>query len=203
LGRATFAMIFSQLCRRARQGQGIASAFGTPVDCGCNDSIVADYRRIPSGSRGGERAGARIGAPPRRGGRGRAPAPAPGGAGRVPSGCVLLGPKRPLEEEPSWPGPEGGGAAPPGERRGGPPYFWFTEIKAPAAGSWHATLTPQQAGAGCGPITREIKVRPDKPGGPGPAPGSTRPLRNTWNRPSENLFSAWVQKLFHPPPLTH
>ncbi len=53
---------FSQLCRRARQGQGIASAFGTPVHWGCNDSVVADYRRIPSGSRGGERAGARLGA---------------------------------------------------------------------------------------------------------------------------------------------
>jgi hypothetical protein len=61
-GRSTFAMIFSQLCRRARQGQGIASAFGTPVHRGCNDSVVADYRRIPSGSRGGARAGARLGA---------------------------------------------------------------------------------------------------------------------------------------------
>jgi len=53
---------FSQSCRRARQGQGIASAFGTPVHWGCNDSVVADYRRTPSGSRGGERAGARLGA---------------------------------------------------------------------------------------------------------------------------------------------
>src|SRR5215475_12335642 len=51
------------------RGQGIASAFGTPVDWGCNDSVVADYRRIPSGSRRGERAGARIGAHLRRGGR--------------------------------------------------------------------------------------------------------------------------------------
>jgi hypothetical protein len=85
------------------------------------------------------------------------------------------------------------------ERHGGPPYFWFTEIKAPAAGSWHATLTPQQAGAGCGPITREIKVRPDKPGGPGSAAGSTWPLRNTLNRASENLFSTWIEKLFDDP----
>src|SRR5262249_53006339 len=43
------------------QGQGIASAFGTPVHRGCSDSVVADYRRIPSGSRGGERAGAGLG----------------------------------------------------------------------------------------------------------------------------------------------
>ena len=55
-------MIFSQLCRRARLGQGIASAFGTPVHRGWNDSVVADCRRIPSGPRGGERAGARLGA---------------------------------------------------------------------------------------------------------------------------------------------
>src|SRR6516165_716411 len=61
-GRSTFAMIFSQLCRRARLGQGIASAFGTPVHRGWNDSVVADCRRIPSGPRGGERAGARLGA---------------------------------------------------------------------------------------------------------------------------------------------
>jgi hypothetical protein len=53
---------FSQLCRRARWGKGIASAFGTPVHWGRNDSVVADYRRIPSGSRGGERKGARLGA---------------------------------------------------------------------------------------------------------------------------------------------
>ena len=44
------------------RGQGIASAFGTPVHWGCNDSVVADYRRMPSGSRGRERAGARLGA---------------------------------------------------------------------------------------------------------------------------------------------
>src|SRR5262245_66151298 len=50
----------SQLCRRARQGRGTASAFGAPVHRGCNDSFFADYRRIPSGSRGGERAGARV-----------------------------------------------------------------------------------------------------------------------------------------------
>src|SRR5262249_972147 len=93
----------------------------------------------------------------------------------------------------------GRGAAGGGAGRGGPPYFWFTEIKAPAVGSWRATLTPQQVGARCGPITREIKVRADKPGGPGSAARSTWPLRNDWNRASENLFSAWIEKLFDDP----
>src|SRR5262245_8287485 len=88
---------------------------------------------------------------------------------------VMLVTEKPLQGELSLTGPDGSVAATSRERHGGPPYFWFTEIKAPAAGSWHATLTPQQAGAGCG-ITREIKVRADKPGGPGSAAGSTWPL---------------------------
>ena len=112
---------------------------------------------------------------------------------------VMLVTEKPLQGELSLTGPDGSVAATSRERHGGPPYFWFTEIKAPAAGSWHATLTPQQAGAGCAPITREIKVRPDKPGGPGSSAGSTWPLRNTWNRASENLFSAWIEKLFDDP----
>ena len=77
---------------------------------------------------------------------------------------VMLVIEKPLQGELSLTGPDGSVAATSRERHGGPPYFWFTEIKAPAAGSWHATLTPRQAGAGCGPITREIKVRPDKTG---------------------------------------
>ena len=112
---------------------------------------------------------------------------------------VMLVTEKPLQGELSLTAPDGTVAATSRERHGGPPYFWFTEIKAPAAGSWHATLTPQQAGAGCGPITREIKVRADKPGGPGSAAGSTWPLRNAWNRASENLFSAWIEKLFDDP----
>ena len=86
---------------------------------------------------------------------------------------VMLVTEKPLQGEFSLTGPDGRVAATSRERHGSPPYFWFTEIKAPAAGSWRATLTPQQAGAGCGPITREIKVRPDKPGGPGSTAGST------------------------------
>ena len=74
---------------------------------------------------------------------------------------VMLVTEKPLQGELSLTGPDGSVAATTRERHGGPPYFWFAEIKAPAPGSWHATLTPQEAGAGCGAITREIKVRPD------------------------------------------
>src|SRR5438874_12677586 len=64
---------------------------------------------------------------------------------------VMLVTEKPLQGELSLTGPDGSVAATSRERHGGPPYFWFAEIKAPAPGSWHATLTPQQAGAGCGP----------------------------------------------------
>ena len=107
------------------------------------------------------------------------PAPNPpsavsyGRRGRARRCGVMLVTEKPLQGEFSLTGPDGRVAATSRERHGSPPYFWFTEIKAPAAGSWRATLTPQQAGAGCGPITREIKVRPDKPGGPGSTAGST------------------------------
>src|SRR5262245_33845028 len=78
---------------------------------------------------------------------------------------VMLVTEKPLQGEFSLTRPDGSVAAASRERHGGPPYFWFAEISAPAPGSWHATLTPQQASADCNPITREIKVRVDKPGG--------------------------------------
>jgi hypothetical protein len=51
----------------------------------------------------------------------------------------------------------------------------------------------------CSTITREIKVRPDAPPRPSSVTGSTWPLRTTWNRATENLFSAWIEKLFDDP----
>jgi hypothetical protein len=41
-----------------------------------------------------------------------------------------------LEEAPI--APDGSVAATSRERHGGPPYFWFAEVKTPAAGSWDA-----------------------------------------------------------------
>ena len=48
---------------------------------------------------------------------------------------VMLVTEKPLQAELSLTGPDGSVAATSRERHGGPPYFWFTEIKAPAAGS--------------------------------------------------------------------
>jgi len=42
-------------------------------------------------------------------------------------------------------------------------------------------------------------VSVQKPPGPRATPGSVWPIRNTWDRATENLFSAWIEKLFDAP----
>ena len=167
---------FSQRWQRVRLGQGIAVLLARQFIGAATTALSLIGGFLPALAAGNAQA------------QGSAPAcDAPGEIALLPSPWapwkgaplrVMLVTEKPLQGELSLTGPDGSVAATSRERHGGPPYFWFTEIKAPAAGSWHATLTPQQAGAPCGPITREIKVRPDKPGGPGAAAGSTWPLRN-------------------------
>ena len=108
---------------------------------------------------------------------------------------VLVSSERAAQGELSLTGPDGQVAARSSDRKGGPPYFWTAEVKAPAAGNWRVTLQR----SGCGPVTRDITVRAEKPAGPGGAAGSVWPIRGAWNRETENLFSAWVEKLFDAP----
>ena len=106
---------------------------------------------------------------------------------------VIVAAEKPLDGELSLITPEGRVAAKSRGRQGGPPYFWFAEMPSPAAGTWRATL----AAAGCSPITRDIVVA--DAASPPPAAGGTWPVRNNWNRASENLYSAWIEKLFDAP----
>ena len=112
---------------------------------------------------------------------------------------VVFTSEKPFEGELSLVAPDGSVGAKSGKRYGGPPYFWYAEVATPAAGTWHATLTGARAGAGCGTITRDIAVRTDVPPKPQAAAGSAWPLRNSWDRVTEDLFSAWVEKLFDAP----
>ncbi len=113
---------------------------------------------------------------------------------------VLFTADKPLEGELSLIAPDGSVAVKSRERQGGPPYFWFAEVAAPAAGTWHAALASDRAPAECGTITREIVVSGQKPPGPHAAEGSVWPVRNSWNRATEDLYSAWIAKLFDAPP---
>jgi len=112
---------------------------------------------------------------------------------------VVFAAEKPLEGELSLIAPDGTVAAKSRERHDGPPYFWFAEVASPAVGTWHAQLARDGAPAECSTITREIAVRRDKPPRPGQTQGSVWPLRNTWSRATENLYSAWIEKLFDAP----
>jgi hypothetical protein len=112
---------------------------------------------------------------------------------------VLFVAEKPLKGEFSLIAPDGHVAAHSRNRHGGPPYFWYAEVASPSAGTWRATLARDSAPAGCSTITRDIAVRADRPPRPGATAGSVWPLRNTWNRATENLYSAWIEKLFDAP----
>jgi len=112
---------------------------------------------------------------------------------------VIFAAEKPLEGELLLIAPDGSVAAKSRERHGGPPYFWYAEAVSPAAGTWHAKLARDGAPAECGTITREIAVAGHEPPRPQATDGSVWPLRNVWNRATENLFSAWIEKLFDAP----
>jgi len=112
---------------------------------------------------------------------------------------VIVAAEKPFEGELSLIAPDGSIVARSRERHGGPPYFWFAEVASPAAGTWQATLARYNAPLECSKITHEIAVHDARQQPPSATPGNLWPLRNSWNRATENLFSAWIEKLFDAP----
>lgn len=111
---------------------------------------------------------------------------------------VIFTTENPIQGELWLTAPDGSIAVKTRERLGGPPYFWAAEAPSPAAGTWHVKLTRAGASGEC-TITREIAVLGHEPPRPGSTGGSVWPLRNSWNRATENLYSAWIEKLFDAP----
>jgi hypothetical protein len=112
---------------------------------------------------------------------------------------VVFAAEKPFEGELSLIAPNGKVAAKSRERHGGPPYFWIAEVASPAVGTWRAALARDHAPAECGTITRDVAVSAQKRGGPQRVEGSIWPVRNTWNRATETLFSVWIASLFDAP----
>jgi hypothetical protein len=112
---------------------------------------------------------------------------------------VILAIEKPFEGELTLIAPNGSIAAKSSERLGGPPYFWYAEVASPAAGTWHAQLTREGGPAECRTITHDIAVSASKPAPPRQTAGSLWPIRESWNRATENLYSAWIEKLFDAP----
>ena len=61
---------------------------------------------------------------------------------------VMVVTEKPLEGVLSLIAPDGSVAAKSPDRHGGPPYSWFAEVAAPAAGTWHATLALDRRAGG-------------------------------------------------------
>ncbi len=112
---------------------------------------------------------------------------------------VLIATEQTFDGEFSLIAPDGSVAAKSRDRNGGPPYFWIAEVAAPAAGTWHATLVREAAPADCRTITRDIVVSAQKSPAPRAAAGTMWQIRNSWNRGTEDLFSAWIAKLYDAP----
>ncbi len=110
---------------------------------------------------------------------------------------VVAAAEKPIEGELTLIAPDGSVAARAKDRQGGPPYFWYAEVKAPAAGKWRVSL--DTGSAECRTIARDVVVRAERPPGISASPASVWPIHNSWNRATENLFSAWIAKLFTDP----
>jgi hypothetical protein len=112
---------------------------------------------------------------------------------------VIMASEKPLDGELSLVAPDGSVAATSQERHGGPPYFWFAEFASPQPGTWQARLARSGGPAGCGPVIRKIEVHASEPPRPQATDGTLWPVHRAWNRTTENLFSAWIEKLFDDP----
>jgi len=111
---------------------------------------------------------------------------------------VIFATEKPLAGELALIAPSGKVANQSSDRQGGPPYFWFAEIASPQAGTWQVKLTRQDAAPDCRTVTREIVVAHKRPRGPGGSK-DVWPISGEWDRGAENLYSAWIEKLFDAP----
>jgi hypothetical protein len=111
---------------------------------------------------------------------------------------VIFATEKPLAGELVLIAPNGKIEAQSSDMQGGPPYFWFAEIASPEAGTWQAKLTREGATPECREVTREIVVERKQPQGPRAGKGVWH-VRGQWNRQTENLYSAWIEKLFDAP----
>lgn len=85
-------------------------------------------------------------------------------------------------------------------RRGGPPYFWTTEVSAAPAGPLQATFSQRACGGDARGVTSlKIHVKNRAVDGPSPPKEGLWPARQAWTRRTENVYSAWIEALFDAP----
>jgi len=92
-------------------------------------------------------------------------------------------------------GPRGERVTAMDERRGGPPWSWIVEVPSVETGSYNARLAVAGDSAAC--VSVDVADE-----GPPPRPRSSYSLwsvERVWDRDTENLYSAWIEKLFDDP----
>jgi hypothetical protein len=91
-------------------------------------------------------------------------------------------------------GADGAPIASSGARHGGPPYWWAVDVASPAAGAYRAGLAAKERWLAC----RAVEVGASAVA-IARATGSVWPVRAGWARATENLYSAWIERLFDAP----
>jgi hypothetical protein len=112
---------------------------------------------------------------------------------------VMFTTEKEVEGELSLIAPNGKVAVATRDRLGGPPYTWIAEVPSPAPGAWKAKLVRANGEGECATLTRDIAVRKTAGAPPRQTNASVWPIRDGWNRENENLYSAWIEKLFDAP----
>lgn len=85
-------------------------------------------------------------------------------------------------------------------RMGGPPYHFAVEIASAPPGTVRARLRQSKCEGGVGETTRDIKVAARRPWAATKAPADVAwQVRGSWTREHENVFSAWIERLFDAP----
>jgi hypothetical protein len=82
-------------------------------------------------------------------------------------------------------------------RRGGPPFSFSAELASPTAGSLRVALVSQGKTISCRRIAVAARGQTSArhPQGPG-----AWVVTRSWNRNLENLYSAWIERMFDAPP---
>ncbi len=81
-------------------------------------------------------------------------------------------------------------------RHGAAPYWWMVELDAPAPGTYRVALGRGRDVAGC----TVVLVGRGAGGGARPRPaGAVWGVERAWDRGTESLYSAWIEKLFDDP----
>jgi len=106
---------------------------------------------------------------------------------------VLAASEQPLDATLTVAGPDGAPVAVASERQGGTPYWWSAEVASPRAGTYRVTLVAGADVVGCAVAVVGDGAAPRTSG------SGVWPVTRAWDRATEALYSAWVEKLFDDP----